>query len=210
MYVAVKLQSQIGPRKKNLAIDLYGKDIAEEKHKEWQEAIQKSTCGKMTTEAIDQVPPPDMNTTELKMKLTYIIIANSLARCEGVKDMEEVMCGKVYLAPYKKEGEEYHSYYRARVNSISTSGMVNVFFIDYGNVVKVAIGFLRVISVAMIRDFPEIVKISGPALGVQQDQEQQGVVGRGGGGEVQAAADAERWQCERQDIFSDQVWLRTQ
>ena len=136
--MAVKLQSQIGPRKKNLAIDLYGKDIAEEKHKEWQEAIQKSTSGKMTTEAIDQVPPPDMNTTELKMKLTYItspslfwthygpeverkeerlqqIIANSLARCEGVKDMEEVMCGKVYLAPYKEDGEEYHSYYRARL-----------------------------------------------------------------------------------------------
>eukprot|EP00092_Neocalanus_flemingeri_P009551 GFUD01010280.1.p1 GENE.GFUD01010280.1~~GFUD01010280.1.p1 ORF type:complete len:1519 (+),score=509.70 GFUD01010280.1:91-4647(+) len=187
VYVAVKLRSQGGPMKKNMAINLYGQDIAEAKHREWQEAIAQSATCELTTEVIDQVAPPDMDVTELPMKLTYIsspsmfwthygpgvaknedrlqeIIAQNLDRCKAVKDRGEVKCGNVYLAPFKDKGDEYHYYYRARINSISGGGMVHVFFIDYGNVVPVAIVSLRMISVALIRDFPEIVKIPGLAL----------------------------------------------
>ena len=92
------------------------------------------------------------------------IIAHNLDRCEGVNDKKEVRCGNVYLAPYKDQADEYHMYYRARVNSITVNGTVNIFFIDYGNVVSVPMKSLRVISVDMIREFPEIVKIPGLAL----------------------------------------------
>ena len=182
----MKLAKQ-GPLKKKLFINLYGQEIAEGKFKEWKEAIELSKTSELTTEAIDQVPPPDMNTTEMVLKLVHIsspnmfwthygsevdekedrlqqIIASNLDRCEGVKDKMEVRCGNVYLAPYKDKADDYHFYYRARVNTINVAGTVNVFFIDYGNVVSVPIASLRVISVSMIREFPEIIKIPGLAL----------------------------------------------
>ena len=34
VYVVVKLRSQAGPKKRQLAINLYGQDIAEAKHRE--------------------------------------------------------------------------------------------------------------------------------------------------------------------------------
>ena len=182
----MKLAKQ-GPLKKKLFINLYGQEIAEGKFKEWKEAIELSKTSELTTEAIDQVPPPDMNTTEMVLKLVHIsspnmfwthygsevdekedrlqqIIASNLDRCEGVKDKMEVRCGNVYLAPYKDKADDYHFYYRARVNTINVAGTVNVFFIDFGNVVSVPIASLRVISVSMIREFPEIIKIPGLAL----------------------------------------------
>ena len=52
----MKLAKQ-GPLKR-LSINLYGLEIAEAKHKEWQEAIKQTKTSLLTTEAIDQVPPP--------------------------------------------------------------------------------------------------------------------------------------------------------
>ena len=71
VYVAVKLAKQ-GPLKKKLSINLYGQEIAEGKFKEWKEAIEQSKTSELTTEAIDQVPPPDMNTTEIALRLVHI------------------------------------------------------------------------------------------------------------------------------------------
>ena len=115
--------------RRSLSIDLYGQDIAEVKHREWQEAIKQSKSSKLTTEAIDQVPPPDMKKIELDVKVTHIsspsmfwthygedveakeerlqqIIAQNLDRCEGVRDRKLVKVGNVYLAPFKDKDDE--------------------------------------------------------------------------------------------------------
>merc|ERR1719317_1886543 len=185
VYVAVKLAKQ-GPMKR-LNINLYGQENAETKYREWQEAIKQTKASLLTTEAIDQVPPPSMNMTEMQLKLVHIsspsmfwthygsevdkqedrlgeIIAKNLHRCEVIKSVKEVKCGNVYLAPYKEKTELHHTYYRARVNSIASAGTVAVFFIDYGNVDIVPIQDLRVITVDTIKEFPDIVKIPGLAL----------------------------------------------
>ena len=183
--MAVKLAKQ-GPMKR-LNINLYGQETAETKFKEWQEAIKQTKSSLLTTEAIDQVPPPSMNMTEMELKLVHIsspsmfwthfgknvelqedrlgeIIGKNLHRSEVVKSVKEVKCGNVYLAPYKEKKEVHHTYYRARVNSITNTGTVGVFFIDYGNVDFVPIQDLRVITVDIIRDFPDIVQTPGLAL----------------------------------------------
>ena len=70
--MAIKLRSQGGPLRKNLSIKLYGQDIAEEKFKEWQETIKQSFSGELSTEAIDQVPPPNVNISEIELKVTHV------------------------------------------------------------------------------------------------------------------------------------------
>ena len=77
------------------------------------------------------------------------LIANNLNSCPIIKNVNEVKCGNVYLAPFKLESEDYHSYYRARVNNtrIGNDGNVGVFFIDYGNVASVRASSFRVISI---------------------------------------------------------------
>ena len=123
-----------------------------------------------------------MNTTKMVLKLVHIsspnmfwtqyssevdkkedrlqqIIAITWTGARGLKDKIEVRCGNVYLAQYKDNADDYHFYYMARVNTITIAGTVNVFFIDYGNVVSASIASLCVISVSTIRKLPEMPEL---------------------------------------------------
>merc|ERR1719477_289435 len=82
------------------------------------------------------------------------IIGKNLHRSEVVKSVKEVKCGNVYLAPYKEKNEVHHTYYRARVNSITNTGTVGVFFIDYGNVDFVPIQDPRAGIIVQPREHP--------------------------------------------------------
>ena len=68
----MKLRQQRGAGGKN-AIYYYSEDVAERKYNEWQKAIDnKIANSELTTDMLEQVPPPDMATVELEIKPVHI------------------------------------------------------------------------------------------------------------------------------------------
>ena len=168
---------------------LYGTvDIAKAKHKEWKEILKRlEEQKKLTSNEIGQVPPPGLDVTCLDIdKVTHIsspsmfwiqtrdriqdderlveIIDQVLRSCVQVTDHKDVRVGNVYLAPYKEEEDEETHYYRARVHHVTSTKLITVFFIDYGNMAQVDVKDLRVITSEVIKEFSDLVTIPGLAL----------------------------------------------
>ena len=70
----MKLARQ-GPHSKPF-INLYGKDVAEVKFKEWEDVVEKSKSSELTTDAIDQVAPPGKDVTRIDLKLVPVSSPN--------------------------------------------------------------------------------------------------------------------------------------
>ena len=173
-----------------LKLKLYNSvDIAQEKHKEWEEIVKNANDSRLSSNVVGQVPPPGMNVTSLDIdKVTHIsspslfwvqtqessqqgariqeIISQVLKRCSPVLSADHVKIGDLYLAPYKDEEETDAEsiFYRAKIINITAARAVEVFFIDYGNVEIIDPENLHVISAPAIKEFPDLVTIPGLAL----------------------------------------------
>ena len=170
---------------KKLSFNLYGtKEIAEAKHEEWKETVEKLQQKKLTCKEIEQVEPPGKEQDLLNIeKVTHIsspsmfwvqtaenkdkderlltIINQVLVQCPAVK--KDVKIGDLFLAPYRETKDDETQFYRGRVNSVDGED-ARVFFIDFGNVEIVKLKNLREIPSSVVKSFPDLVTIPGLAL----------------------------------------------
>ena len=170
---------------RKLSFNLYGtKEIAEAKHEEWQETVQKLQQMKLTSKEVEQVQPPGKEQDVLNIeKVTHIsspsmfwvqtaenkdkderlltIINQVLVQCPAVK--KDVQIGDLFLAPYRESEDDETQFYRARVNTVE-GGAARVFFMDFGNVEIVSLKNLREIPSSVVKNFPDLLTIPGLAL----------------------------------------------